>query len=108
MMPASELLLAEPVVLTVSLAAIIARPGERVTCARSDEEIINQREVRVDGQPLCRGCAGTAYHARVTLADPTMTTASTASSLTDRATPLEGTSRPVSTNGRRGSGVASP
>ncbi len=61
-MPAQELLAAEPVTLTVSLAAIISQHGLRVTCNRCGEDIINQREVRRNGEILCRACVGDAYY----------------------------------------------
>ena len=63
MMPANELLLAQRVSLTVSLAAIISKHGVRVVCDRCGEDIINEREVRVDGDVLCRACAHGAYYA---------------------------------------------
>lgn len=61
-MPAAALLCARPVVLTVSLAAIISRAGARVNCTVCGEEIINEREVLLDGQPFCRGCADGSYY----------------------------------------------
>jgi formylmethanofuran dehydrogenase subunit E len=57
-MPDGDLLTAEPVVLTVDLAAIISRPGLRVTCACCGEEVMNEREVLMAGKTLCRACAG--------------------------------------------------
>jgi len=56
-MPAAELLRAEPVTLTVSLDAIISRPGRRALCTRCGEEVMNERELLVGGQIICRGCA---------------------------------------------------
>jgi formylmethanofuran dehydrogenase subunit E len=53
-----ELLEARPVTLTLSLQAIISRPGLRVLCEGCCEEIMNEREVIVDGRVLCRACAG--------------------------------------------------
>ncbi|MBI5650038.1 MAG: TraR/DksA C4-type zinc finger protein [Chloroflexi bacterium] len=64
-MPTQELLTAQPVVLTVSLAAIISKHGMRVVCEQCGEDIINEREVRADGQILCRACAVGAYYAVV-------------------------------------------
>jgi formylmethanofuran dehydrogenase subunit E len=60
-MPVAELLCAQPVALTVSLERLLSRHGLRVTCAVCGEEIINQREVLIDGRPICRGCAGEGY-----------------------------------------------
>ncbi len=60
-MPLSELFHAEPVLITVSLKALISRPGVRVTCTQCGEEILNQREVMVAGKILCQSCAGANY-----------------------------------------------
>ncbi len=58
-----ELLLAwQPVQLTPSSSEILSRPGVRATCADCGEEIINEREVVVNGRTLCRSCAGNAYY----------------------------------------------
>ena len=62
-MPASELFVAQAVTLTVSLKQIISQHGHRVVCERCGEDIINEREVRVDGEILCRACALGAYYA---------------------------------------------
>ena len=62
-MPDEELLIAQPVTLTVSLEAIISRPKVRTRCERCGEEIINEREVWVSGTCLCRSCAGETYYA---------------------------------------------
>lgn len=62
-LPTATLLCARPVVLTVSLAAIISRAGARVNCTVCGEEIINEREALLDGQPFCRGCADGSYYA---------------------------------------------
>lgn len=64
-MPTNELLVAQPVMLTVSLTAIISKHGMRVVCEQCGEDIINEREVRADGQILCRACAVGAYYAFV-------------------------------------------
>lgn len=62
-MPDSALLVARDVTLTLSLDAIISRPGLRVTCAACGEEIMNAREQTVAGRILCRSCAGDGYYA---------------------------------------------
>lgn len=62
LMPSTELLRAERVSLEVDLAAIISRPGRRVTCAACGEEIMNEREIILDGYPYCRGCSGEPYY----------------------------------------------
>ena len=57
-MPDEDLLQVQEVELTLPLAALISRPGVRVNCSVCGEEILNEREVLVNGQPVCRGCAG--------------------------------------------------
>jgi formylmethanofuran dehydrogenase subunit E len=61
-MPDEELLVAQRVTLRTPVAAIISRAGYRVACDRCGEEIINEREVRIDGALLCRACAGQSYY----------------------------------------------
>lgn len=60
-MPDDRLFLAREVKLTLSLEALISSPGERAVCAACGEEIMNQRQVMLDGLPYCRGCAGDSY-----------------------------------------------
>ena len=60
-MPDDELLIAQPVVLTVSLEKLLSKPGWRVNCEDCGEEIINEREVIHHGRVLCRSCAGEGY-----------------------------------------------
>jgi formylmethanofuran dehydrogenase subunit E len=60
-MPDELLLVARPVKLNFSLEKTISRPDQRAVCARCDEEIINERQVLVDGQVLCQTCAGDSY-----------------------------------------------
>ena len=57
-MPVAELLEARPVTLTLSLREIISRPGLRVPCEACGEEVMNEREMIVEGKVLCRTCAG--------------------------------------------------
>ena len=61
-MPERELLRIEPVAITLDLDALMGRPGVRVDCSRCGEEVLNAREVRVDGAVLCPACAGPAYY----------------------------------------------
>lgn len=57
-----DLLVVERVDLLTDLRAIISRAGVRATCQACREEIINEREVTVEGSVFCRACAGEAYH----------------------------------------------
>lgn len=62
-LPDEELLVVQEVTLTQTLAQILSRPGLRVDCVQCGEEIINEREIMVDGRLLCRTCAGEGYYA---------------------------------------------
>ncbi len=64
-MPTTELLTLQEVRLELSLAEILSRDGYRVNCARCGEEIINEREVRVGAETLCRACAGERYYRQI-------------------------------------------
>ncbi|GAB4410137.1 MAG: FmdE family protein [Anaerolineae bacterium] len=61
-MPAAELFAVQTVVLTLSLERLISRPGVRTACEQCGEEIINEREVIVEGRVLCQACAGQGYY----------------------------------------------
>jgi formylmethanofuran dehydrogenase subunit E len=65
-MPDDELLVTQPVVLTVSLERLLSKPGCRVNCEACGEEIMNEREVIRDNSVLCRACAGDRYCQPVT------------------------------------------
>jgi len=61
-MPDIEMFTFSPVTLKTSVEAIVSRPGVRVNCEVCGEEIMNEREVRQNGQTLCRACAGAAFY----------------------------------------------
>ena len=61
-MPDEELFSAAYVNLSPSAEEIISRAGVRTLCKSCGEEIINQREILVAGEPLCRACSGQAYY----------------------------------------------
>jgi formylmethanofuran dehydrogenase subunit E len=61
-LPVDQLLTWQPVQLTLSLDEVISRPGVRVNCARCGEEILNEREQIINGEPVCRACLGEAYY----------------------------------------------
>jgi formylmethanofuran dehydrogenase subunit E len=60
-MPQDELLSVEKVRLVLPAQAIVSRPV-RTACARCGEEIINEREATVDGQPYCLACTYGGYY----------------------------------------------
>lgn len=57
----TELFCFREVGLNFSLSDLISRPGIRFNCAVCGEEILNEREVLLDGQTVCRSCAGECY-----------------------------------------------
>ncbi|MBM4426726.1 MAG: formylmethanofuran dehydrogenase [Chloroflexi bacterium] len=61
-MPDDELLNIHPVHLKAPIRQLISRAGVRVNCEHCGEEIINEREVIVNGQALCRACAYGGYY----------------------------------------------
>jgi len=61
-MPDEDLLTIERVDLTRPIEELVSRPGVRVNCNICGEEIINERQVYLDEQMLCRACAGQAYY----------------------------------------------
>ena len=69
-MPTADLLVATPVILRVPVETLVSRAGVRATCEDCGEEIINEREVKVDGRTLCRGCAGGGYFSSLELFQP--------------------------------------
>jgi formylmethanofuran dehydrogenase subunit E len=58
----SELLVAQRVTLVTPVSDLISRAGDRTQCERCGEEIINRREVVVDGETLCHACALGGYY----------------------------------------------
>jgi len=64
-MPDHDLLLFQPVRLTSSVEKIVSRRGVRTACELCGEEIINQREIRLNGRVICRACASTPYYTKM-------------------------------------------
>lgn len=61
-LPDDLLLCWKPVELSEPIERIISRPGVRVNCAECGEEILNEREIVVDGRTLCASCSGHSYY----------------------------------------------
>ncbi|MCP5100012.1 MAG: formylmethanofuran dehydrogenase [Chloroflexi bacterium] len=61
-MPENDLLCIKKVKLVQSLAQIMSRPNKKVLCATCGEEIMNERELLIEGQFLCRTCSGDSYY----------------------------------------------
>ena len=62
LMPERELFSYQEVELQPALEAIISRPGLRAKCVQCGEEIINERQVLVEGRIFCQTCAGNSYY----------------------------------------------
>ncbi len=61
-MPDEQLLMVREVQLVTPIDQIISRPGIRTECSRCGEEIINEREILMEGQPVCQSCTGVSYY----------------------------------------------
>ena len=61
-MPAEELFRIEDVLLDPPLRSILSIPSARALCAHCGEEIINEREIVVDGIVQCGTCAHGSYY----------------------------------------------
>jgi formylmethanofuran dehydrogenase subunit E len=57
-MPDEQMVTITEVQLMTPVDQIVSRHGIRVDCASCGKEIMNEREVKVNGQLLCRACAG--------------------------------------------------
>jgi formylmethanofuran dehydrogenase subunit E len=67
-MPDIELLTIQSVQLKITVEKIVSRAGVRVNCETCGEEIINEREIRLDGHIFCQACASESYYASDLLA----------------------------------------
>lgn len=61
-MPDEQLLIIQPVCLSKPVEKIVSRAGLRVNCELCGEEIINEREIVLNGQTLCHTCAFSGYY----------------------------------------------
>ncbi len=64
-MPEDELFSFQPVALTVPAKQIMSHQNARSQCEECGEEIINEREVVVNGRILCQTCAYGGYYRRI-------------------------------------------
>ena len=75
-MPDDDLLVWEPVALTVDLQEIVSKPGLRVRCARCGEDVMNAREIVRESIVFCARCAGAAdYYVSMPKEEHTLVTA---------------------------------
>ena len=61
-MPDEELMSVQEVTLNFSVGELISHAGKRVNCEKCGEEIINEREVLVEGKIYCKSCAEGGYY----------------------------------------------
>lgn len=64
-MPTDALFSWQHVELVPSVDTLLGRPHVRVDCQNCGEEVVNEREVRVEGRTLCPACAQGAYYRAV-------------------------------------------
>jgi formylmethanofuran dehydrogenase subunit E len=62
LMPSEQLLTIQVVCLSVPVEKIVSRAGIRVNCEKCGEEIINEREIVLNGHVLCHTCAYGGYY----------------------------------------------
>ncbi len=60
--PDEQLFSWRKIILHEPIETYISKPGMRVICRICQEEIMNEREVLVDGNFLCQTCAGDSYY----------------------------------------------
>ncbi len=60
--PNEQLVAIQPVQLRQPLSAILSQPDKRAICQQCGEEIMNEREVTVNGRILCQFCVGNGYY----------------------------------------------
>ncbi len=61
-MPDEELMTVQEVVLNISIDEVISHSGVRVNCARCGEEIMNERQLTIEGKHYCHSCAKDGYY----------------------------------------------
>ena len=61
-MPDEEMFQYQEVVLQPSLKVLLSKPNMRVNCEYCGEEIMNEREVVINGNTLCLACANQGYY----------------------------------------------
>ncbi len=61
-MPDEELFAWRDVLVEIPPEDMPGRPLQRIECERCGEYVQDRREVRKDGRPVCRACAGAAYY----------------------------------------------
>lgn len=64
-MPFGRLFQTQPVRLNMTISQIISKPGKQTFCYVCGEEVINGREVILDGRIICRACAGESYYQKI-------------------------------------------
>jgi formylmethanofuran dehydrogenase subunit E len=62
LMPDEQLLIIQKVCLSVPVEKIVSRAGIRVNCEKCGEEIINEREIGLNGHIFCHTCVFGGYY----------------------------------------------
>ena len=57
-----EMMTVQEVVLNTPITRIVSHSGVRLNCDRCGEEIMNEREVLIEGKHYCRSCAQGGYY----------------------------------------------
>jgi formylmethanofuran dehydrogenase subunit E len=65
-MPDEDLMTVQDVFLNPSIAELVSYSGRRTNCEKCGEEIINERELVIVGQKVCRTCAQGGYYRTTT------------------------------------------
>lgn len=61
-MPDNELMTVQEVELNFDIHDIVSHAGKRVNCEKCGEEVINEREVLIEGKIYCKSCAQGGYY----------------------------------------------
>ncbi len=67
--PDSLLFSVAKVELTTPAVRLVSRPGVRALCSKCGEEVMNEREVVIQGGYFCKSCAGDSYYTVIQPAD---------------------------------------
>ncbi|MGE5389936.1 MAG: FmdE family protein [Deltaproteobacteria bacterium] len=62
--PDGELFRIEPITVDLAPYDLPGRPLRRAVCSRCGEAVMDNRDLQVDGETLCKACAGGAYYHR--------------------------------------------
>lgn len=61
-MPDNEMMTVQEVILNTPITEIVSHSGVRLNCDRCGEEIMNERQILIEGKQYCRSCAQGGYY----------------------------------------------